>query len=193
MSAVVRTVMLAALAVNAGTYPLQPGRQPTPPVPTAVSATFAPYAMNATAITYDQKGVPEGAKVAITTVATGSGQVVELRLTGLNPNRTYGAHVHTQRCGASGSDAGPHYQYQADPAATPAKPSTDPGYANPRNEVWLDFTTNAEGVGTATASHEWLLDPNHARSLVIHSQPTKTGPGEAGTAGDRLACVNLVP
>lgn len=192
MYPVTNAVMLAALAVNPGTYTWQPGRQPTPPVPTVVSATFAPYQLNATAITYDQSGVPEGAKVLITTAPAGSGQVIELKLTGLTPNRTYGAHLHTKQCGPAASDAGPHYQHKTDPAATPDAPSTDPAYANPKNEVWLDLTTDAAGAGTATASHEWLLSPDNTRSLVIHSEPTKTGPGVAGTAGDRLACVNLV-
>ena len=43
--------------------------------------------------------------------------------------------------------AGPHFQNQVDPAAAPGKPSTDPAYANPQNEIWLDLRTDGDGDG----------------------------------------------
>ncbi|GAA4804535.1 hypothetical protein GCM10023353_03860 [Tomitella cavernea] len=65
----------------------------------------------------------------------------------MQPGRDFGAHAHTKPCGPEPSDSGPHYQNVQDPAATADSPSTDPAYANPQNEVWLDFTTDGSGVG----------------------------------------------
>ena len=50
-------------------------------------------------------------------------------------------------CGPTGDAAGPHFQNQVDPAAAPGKPSTDPAYANPQNEIWLDLRTDGDGDG----------------------------------------------
>ena len=117
---------------------------------------------------------------------------VQLTVSGLQPSRGYGAHLHVNPCGATGEAAGPHYQQQTDPAASVSPPSVDPSYANPRNEVWLDFTTDAGGNATATATQPWVFDPPRApRSLVIHAQTTKTAPGEAGSAGARAGCLTL--
>jgi Cu-Zn family superoxide dismutase len=108
---------------------------------------------------------------------------------GLQPDRVYGAHVHTNPCGASPDDAGPHYQREVDPAG----PGVDPHYANAENEIWLDFTTDATGAGSAETTVAWEL-PDDRRlpgSVVIHSTGTNTGPGVAGTAGARVACITI--
>jgi len=68
----------------------------------------------------------------------------------------------------------------------------DPAYANPENEIWLDFTTDAEGAASAETTVEWTFPADRrAASVIIHAMPTATAPGEAGTAGDRAACVTV--
>ncbi|MFK4362908.1 hypothetical protein ABH939_006443 [Rhodococcus sp. 27YEA6] len=77
-----------------------------------------------------------------------------------------------------------------DPAAGAESLSTDPAYANPSNEVWLDITTNANGNAQSTATVDWKFREGGAQSVVIHADRTKDALGEAGTAGDRLACID---
>jgi Cu-Zn family superoxide dismutase len=68
----------------------------------------------------------------------------------------------------------------------------NPSYANPGNEVWLDFTANSAGLASAAADEAWTFPPGAgARSLIIHTQQTSTSPGTAGTAGARVACLTL--
>ena len=68
----------------------------------------------------------------------------------------------------------------------------NPSYANPHNEVWLDFTVDGYGTATASTVLNWTFPAGErARSLILHAQPTKTGPGVAGTAGPRVACLTL--
>jgi Cu-Zn family superoxide dismutase len=79
-----------------------------------------------------------------------------------------------------------------DPAAGPGRPSTDPAYANPRNEVWLDLRTDGTGSGTATAEVPFAVGERAPASVVVHeAQATATDPGRAGTAGARLACLTV--
>ncbi|MEU6270534.1 superoxide dismutase family protein [Saccharopolyspora shandongensis] len=151
------------------------------------SATFEPYKEGATAITYNPEQVPPGSRVNLTSERTNGQTKITVNVEGLQPNRDYGAHVHTKPCGPTGDDAGPHFQEKADPV----KPSVDPAYANPQNEVWLDFHTDAQGNATATAEGNWSFDSRQdAKSFVIHEMHTHTEPGKAGTAGGRLACTN---
>ena len=76
-------------------------------------------------------------------------------------------------------------------ASAAAGPDADP-YANPRNEVWLDFTADRTGAATSTAVQGWTFDEAAPpRSLVVHLTATRTGPGVAGTAGARVACLTL--
>ncbi|MEU4420262.1 superoxide dismutase family protein [Actinoplanes sp. NPDC024001] len=165
---------------------------PASGTPAAAAGTFAPYAGGATAVTYDPALVPAGATVDVNLLPAADSTAVQLTVSGLQPSRGYGAHLHVNPCGPTGEAAGPHYQRQTDPAAAASPPSVDPSYANPRNEVWLDFTTDTGGNATATATQPWTFDPPRApRSLVIHAQPTKTAPGEAGQAGARVGCLTL--
>lgn len=150
-------------------------------------AKFESYSATAKAVTYDAK-VPSGAKVTVVSVPTiGGGTTVLLKLKGLLPNRAYGAHVHVKKCGAAPADAGPHYQNVVDPV----QPSVDPAYANPRNEIWLDVHTDGNGFAYTSSTVDWQFTDQHAQSVVVHNEHTHTKPGEAGTAGPRLACVNV--
>jgi Cu-Zn family superoxide dismutase len=156
------------------------------------SGTFLPYRAGATAITYDPAVVPAGATAQVSITTTSAGMAVGLAASGLVPRRAYGAHLHTKPCAALPAEAGPHYQHTPDPAAAASPPSVDPSYANPHNEVWLDFTTDAGGTATATAEQAWRFAPGAgARSLILHTQQTSTSPGTAGTAGARVACLTL--
>ncbi|MFH8981688.1 superoxide dismutase family protein [Streptomyces varsoviensis] len=147
-------------------------------------ASQAPY----TAVTHDPAAVPVGARVVVTERRhEGGGTTVALRLEGVQKNRTFGAHVHSKPCGAKPADSGPHYQDVLDPK----QPSTDPKYANPRNEVWLDLTTDEDGDGRSRAAQRWHFRYGEARSVVVHEHKTETEPGHAGMAGARLACVNV--
>ena len=156
--------------------------------PTGVnlSATFA--APGGPAATYDVSLVPAGATAKVTSSESNGSTTVTLNVTGLVPNRAYGAHGHVNPCGADGADAGPHYQFQKDPVT----PSVDPAFANPQNEIWLDFTTDASGTGTATATVPWTSPADRrTEAVVIHEKPTSIEPGKAGTAGTRPACITV--
>jgi Cu-Zn family superoxide dismutase len=151
----------------------------TPNTALSASGDFAPDA--AQAIVYDRKLAPAGARASLLveserdTGKTRSSLVVE----GFRPEHTYGAHLHIQPCGADPDDSGPHYQHVA-------------GKISPRNEIWLDFTTDRTGTASTSARHPWLLDENRLpRSLVIHAEPTRATPPNPGAAGPRIACLTL--
>ncbi|MFI9200634.1 superoxide dismutase family protein [Streptomyces sp. NPDC053048] len=138
-------------------------------------------------MTFDTKAIPDGSGVTVTESVDDDETVVELSVEGIQANRTFGAHVHTEPCGNTPDASGPHYQNVKDPNP----PSTDPQFANPRNEVWLDFTTNGRGDGDSSSTVQWRFRAGEARSVVIHEHATETAPGHAGMAGARLACVNV--
>ncbi|MGW6498117.1 superoxide dismutase family protein [Nonomuraea angiospora] len=131
------------------------------------------------AIVYDRKLAPQGAQGSAH-VESADGQTrTTLVVEGLLPNHHYGAHLHVKPCGKKPDEAGPHFQHKA-------------GEISPASEVWLDFTTNAEGAGRSSARNDWALDPAKLPgSLVIHAKATKTSGPEVGTAGDRVACLTL--
>jgi Cu-Zn family superoxide dismutase len=153
-----------------------------------VSGAFGEFSPGATAVTYQPMLVPDGAHAGVLSRSApifGTGAALAVRA--LLPGHEYGAHVHANACGATGDAAGPHYQHIQDPVT----PSVDPAYANPRNEIWLDFTTDKLGNGFAVAKVDWTFGARRPKSVVIHEMHTRTDPGHAGTAGTRLACVNV--
>lgn len=156
--------------------------------PQEFEGEFGPFQEGAAAVTYDEQQVPPESTAKMRTEPLPDGGTrITATFSGLQPDREYGAHVHTKPCGETGEDAGPHFQQEADPV----QPSVDPAYANPDNEVWLDFHTDAEGNGESTAEGQWQFEGREdAKSLVVHQEHTHTEPGEAGEAGDRLACLN---
>ncbi|RKS06217.1 Cu-Zn family superoxide dismutase [Nocardiopsis sp. Huas11] len=170
--------------------PSEQSVQPTTS-PAVTASIFMEWDEGAGAVTYDETAVPVGATADVQVRVEAEETGVQFTGTGLEGDRDFGAHVHTQPCGEDPSDAGPHYQDEPDPAATEDEPSADPAYANPENEVWLDFTTDADGNAVATATVDWTFREGEARSLVLHDHHTSTEHGEAGTAGDRLACVTV--
>jgi Cu-Zn family superoxide dismutase len=173
-----------------------PGVESQVPEPTGElgSGEFAPYAEGATAVTYDER-VPEGSSAEVTVNEDGGKTTVNLSVKGLEPESEYGSHVHVAACGSDPDDAGPHYQDQQDPETQGQEDSetasTDPVYANPKNEIWLDFTTDAEGNADVESSVDWQFREGEGRSVVIHATHTGMQEGEAGEAGDRLACITI--
>jgi superoxide dismutase, Cu-Zn family len=163
-----------------------------PPPDGTVEGTFLPSPAGTTAVTYDPAVVPAGATARLSFTKTAQGVTVRLAVAGMVPRRSYGAHLHTMPCTVMPAAAGPHYQQHPDPAASASAPSVDPSYANPANEVWLDFTADARGAASATSAEDWAFDEAHPpRSLIVHAESTRTAQGVAGTAGQRVACLTV--
>ena len=133
--------------------------------------------------------VPTAATAKVTAVYDAAGKtVIMLHVKGLKPFTEYGAHAHVNPCGVTGAAAGPHWQHVPDPMT----PSVNPVYANPRNEIWRDLTTDEDGHGVAQSKQDWQFAPGQGpRSVVLHAQHTSTAPGTAGTAGARLGCLSV--
>jgi Cu-Zn family superoxide dismutase len=164
-----------------GTIPAAASSEPLLGI-AAESGQFQAYSPDSVAVTYDQTAVPLSAQLFALNLQDAKQTVVLVGAHGLSPSRQYGAHVHTKPCGPNPADAGPHYQNVPDPH----QPSTDPAYANNSNEIWLDFTTDAQGNGMAMATVNWRFsDAQQPRSVVIHEHHTHDG----GAAGVRLACM----
>lgn len=156
------------------------------------SSTFEPAPAEETGVTYDEDAVPAGAEFTVTSTTTNEdGTEVTLEVDGLEAEREFGAHVHTDPCGDAPEDSGPHYQDEEDPDVAESEDSTDPDYANPENEVWLDFTTDDTGAASAEHTVDWQPREGEANSIVLHEEHTATEEDEAGTAGDRLACITV--
>ncbi|MFF6786534.1 superoxide dismutase family protein [Streptomyces sp. NPDC012510] len=178
------------VAASAGASETTESTKKKPVEKVVVKTVFAPAdtAGVAPAVTYNTALVPLAARVQVKEeLRRDGGTRIELRLRDLAANRTYGAHVHTKPCGKLPADAGPHYQDELDPK----QPSVDPKYANPENEVWLDVKTNRDGSARSIAVVDWRFREGGARSVVLHEAATSTHEGHAGTAGARLACVNV--
>lgn len=155
------------------------------PVAEAALAAPADSGDQPKGVTYDVQRIPLGAKLSTGSSVANGQTTVELKVSGLLPNTKYGSHVHTKPCGAKPAESGPHYQHEKDPVS----PSVDPKFANADNEIWLDFTTDAQGAGAGTATVKWEFRKGEANAVVIHAAHTSTEHGKAGTAGDRLACL----
>ena len=110
-------------------------------------------------------------------VHTGNGGThVTLHIVGVenSAGKTFGAHVHKYPCGNRDS-SNPHYQ---DATVTAALED---------QEIWLDFTVNAAGIGHAEANRPWSLADSTHRSVMIHARSTRASNG----AGPKLVCINL--
>jgi hypothetical protein len=92
---------------------------------------------------------------------------------GVSASRAYGAHVHVASC-ATGQGGG-HYRNNPDAGASTS------------NEIWLDFTTSAAGVGAADTSAQWLIRPGEAKAVILHDHTTDA----TGAAGPKLVCIDV--
>ncbi|MER7766519.1 hypothetical protein [Kitasatospora sp. NPDC096140] len=148
---------------------------------------FGDFAANPAAVTYEATKVPAGAKATVQVLAAGGSTLVKMELAGLLPNTVYGSHAHVNACGADGDAAGGHFEHTPDPKGA----STDPQFANPTNEIWLDFRTDEQGHAVVWSKQPWDFSDGRApKSVVLHAMKTETAAGSAGKAGNRLACVN---
>ncbi|CAM5232470.1 superoxide dismutase family protein [Streptomyces fumanus] len=165
--------MLAGICVGAATAALlaSGGTGAHDPALRA-QARFADPGAASSAPAYDRTLVPEGARIEVREdIAPDGATTVGLRVRGMVPGHAYGAHVHEKPCGVDPAAAGGHYQHRPGAGATP------------RNEVWLDFTTDARGAGRAVTRHDWGFRPGEAGSVVIHDRP--------GNSGARIACLTV--
>lgn len=125
--------------------------------------------------------IHEGATARVHAVEDASGRtIVTLHVKGLPANREFGSHVHVSACNTS--KAGVHYRNTL---------GTGAAGATPDNEVWLDFETNDAGNATAKATVAWTFRPDLANAVVIHDRHTTHGGTGAGTAGSKLACLDV--
>lgn len=154
----------------------------------STSGTLAEPADAADAVTYTPDLAPAGATMTVTAREADGSTTVELSVAGFEPDRGYAAHAHTDPCGKTGDAAGPHFQHEQ----APEDASEDPAYANPRNEIWLDLRTDADGSGMSSAEVPFVFEGSAPASVVVHAEPkTATAEGEAGAAGDRVACLTV--
>lgn len=103
------------------------------------------------------------------------GTKVRIKVTGLDPTKDYGSHLHNGTCESGG---GGHYQ------------DVEGGAVTPPNELWLTTSgtileSNPRGVARARSSANWKARTSSdtqttARSVVVHE------PG-----GTRIACADL--
>lgn len=123
----------------------------------------------------------QGTAVAIRSNAAdgGAGMEVTLMVSGLPASRDFGSHLHKTECEMG--MAGGHYQHMPAPDGG----ATDPVFANPDNEVWLDFTTSATGTATSTTRVGFAPPPGSAKAIIVHDRKT----GDGGVAGAKLACL----
>ena len=87
-----------------------------------------------------------------------------------------------------GHPAGPTFQNVVDPV----QPSVDPTYANPQNEIWLDFRTDEAGSSQATVDWGFTADRRgEVRSSGARLADRDRGRTRAGSAGSEVGCVTV--
>lgn len=123
----------------------------------------------------------QGTAVAVRTSGAdgGAGIEVTLMVSGLPNNREFGSHLHKAECEMG--MAGGHYQH----VPAPDGGATNPMFANPDNEVWLDFTTGGTGTATSKATVDFVPPVGSAKAIIVHDRKT----GDGGVAGPKLACL----
>jgi Cu-Zn family superoxide dismutase len=146
--------------------------------------------------TYNPALAPLGGHLRAVLAPSGESTNVEFTVSGLLPNRGYAVQANVNSCGGFPDAEGPHYQNRIDPAVTPAATgmaaSTNPEYANPNNEIWLDVRTDASGSGTSRTTVPFVFTDRGPGSIVVgDAMQTGTGPGQAGKGGARIACLTL--
>jgi Cu-Zn family superoxide dismutase len=155
------------------------------------SGTLTTPSSKSKAISYNPDLAPIGAAMTATVIPTSEGSMAELTVFGLLPNRAYVAYAYTKACGATADAAGRRFQNHLDPAESARAPSTNPEYANPENEIWLDVRTDAAGAGDSRTTVPFTLSDRTPGSFVVHDAVLSTTKGHAGKAGDRVACLTL--
>lgn len=128
----------------------------------SAAGTFAPFAYASEA----DGPIAGTARLTVSEAGTG----IEVSVTGLRGDQTYGAHLHDLPCHVA--DGGGHYKI-------------DPTIADtvPENELWPAIAPDAEGAASATLSSPHAVRAS-AQSIVIHRK--------AGDDNPKVACATLV-
>jgi Cu-Zn family superoxide dismutase len=103
-------------------------------------------------------GAPSGYEAVAgeaTVERSGGGTTASLRLSGLEPDTEYVAHLHAGGCDQA-DPGGPHFKF--DPQ----------GSDEPPNEIHFVFSSNGQGNGTARASSNREVPLGEAGSIVLH-------------------------
>ena len=110
------------------------------------------------AFTYSTSSlVPVGSTAEVRVVETAAGTTVAtLHVRGLASRKTYTVHAHTGSCSSSSASSGGHYQHVVG------------GAVDDENELWLGFTTNLAGNGSAQSVVGWEFRPGAALSVTFH-------------------------
>ncbi len=149
------------------------------------------------AYTYNPTSAPQGARLAVVMAPSDESTNAELTVSGLLPNRGYAVHGNVNACSPNPAAEGPLYQNRVDPAVNPTsisgETSTNPEYANPRNEVWLDVHTDGAGSGTSRTAVPFVFTDRGPGSIVVDdATDTPTALGQAAKGGGaRAACLSL--
>lgn len=122
------------------------------------------------------------------------GTTVSLTVSGLKPKTAYVAHLHTGGCDQT-DPGGPHFQFEKG------------GSEEPPNEIHLEFTSDANGDGEATAKSKQEVPVGEAGSVVLHTaeeeashhEMTAYVPGESEAVlaheghshSEKIACAEL--
>jgi superoxide dismutase, Cu-Zn family len=141
--------------------------------------------------TYNPALAPQGGHMSATLTPSGESTNAEFTVSGLQPNRSYAVQAHVNTCGGVPDGVGPIYQNRVDPAvntkAVGVAESSDPQYANPQNEVWLDVRTDGSGSGTSRATLPFVFTDRGPGSIVV----TDAEQTSAGKGGTPVACLTL--
>jgi Cu-Zn family superoxide dismutase len=148
------------------------------------------------AYTYNPALAPAGARLNVVMTPSDETTTAELTVSGLVPNRGYAVHANVNACSPNSAAEGPRYQNRVDPTVNPTsisgETSTNPEYANPRNEVWLDVHTDVTGSGTSRTTVPFVFTDRGPGSIVVEdATDTATGLGKAAKEGARIACLSL--
>lgn len=148
------------------------------------------------AYTYNPALAPPGARLTVVMAPSDESTNAELTVAGLVPNRGYAVHANVNACSPNPAAEGPRYQNRIDPTVNPTsisgETSTNPEYANPRNEVWLDVHTDAAGSGTSRTTVPFVLTDRGPGSIVVDdAMATATSSGQVAKGGTRIACLSL--
>jgi len=102
------------------------------------------------------------------------GTAVSLRATGLEPEAEYVAHLHTGGCDQA-DPGGPHFKFDAS------------GGDEPPNEIHLEFRSDADGSGKATATSNREVPAGEAGSVVLHeAEPEHTASYGTDAEGEAI-------
>lgn len=128
----------------------------------SAAGAFAPFAYASTA----DGPIAGSARLTVTP----EGTRIELDVSGLRPDQSYGAHLHALPCHIG--DGGGHYKIDPTIADTLAE-----------NELWPAVTPGPDGQATASLTSPHAVRAS-AQSIVIHRK--------AGDEAPKVACATLV-